>query len=44
MAETVHTGLNRLAAMDLPELLYWCQDVRQYLEAKAEAIAAQLRQ
>ncbi len=44
MAETVHTGLDRLADMELPDLGYWCQETRRYLEAKAEAMQAQMQQ
>lgn len=40
MAETVHTGLDRLAEMDLGDLAYWCQETRSYLEAKAAAMSA----
>lgn len=43
MAETVHTGLDRLAEMDLEELVYWYQENRKYLEAKAEAMRAQMQ-
>lgn len=42
MVETVHTGLDRLAEMDLPDLAYWCLETRRYLEAKAEAMKAQI--
>lgn len=44
MAETVHTGLEQLAEMDLFDLIYWCLEVRKYLEAKAEAMKAQMEQ
>jgi hypothetical protein len=44
MAETVHTGLDRLAEMDLADLAYWCLETRRYLEAKAEAMKAQMQE
>ena len=44
MAETVHTGLDRLAEMDLADLAYWCQETRNYLEAKAEAARRQMQE
>lgn len=42
MAETVHTGLDHLAAMDLADLLYWCGETRKYLTAKADAMRDQM--
>ena len=44
MAETVHTGLDRLAEMDLADLAYWCLETRRYLQAKAEAMKTQMQE
>nr|VFK17442.1 MAG: hypothetical protein BECKLPF1236B_GA0070989_111710 [Candidatus Kentron sp. LPFa] len=41
MAEVTHTGLDRLAEMEMADLLFWCEETRRYLSAKAEAMRAE---
>nr|VFK16289.1 MAG: hypothetical protein BECKLFY1418C_GA0070996_102232 [Candidatus Kentron sp. LFY] len=37
VAETTGTGLDKMAEMDLDTLIFWCQEVRGYLSARADA-------
>jgi hypothetical protein len=42
LAETTHTGLDRLAEMELEELCWWCRESRRYLETRAEAMREEM--